>query len=115
MDLTINPHIRRLVCSFTGDEIDHQEWSEPIGLSPAGYPVTIEYDLDAVAGLAPSTGTGLWRHQDLLPVWNVPTGYANDLGDTPTFRSGSLSTRYGVDLWVKQEDSNPSGSFKDRG
>ncbi|MCH7670232.1 MAG: hypothetical protein IIC71_13690 [Acidobacteria bacterium] len=74
MNLTISPHIRRLVCSFTGDEIDHQEWSKPIGLSLAGYPVTIEYDLDAVAGLAPGTRTGLWRHRNLLPVWNVPAG-----------------------------------------
>ena len=32
MNLTINPYIRRLVCSFTGDEVDNREWSEPIGL-----------------------------------------------------------------------------------
>ncbi len=113
--LTINPHISGLSCSKTGDEVDPQGWSRPIGLSTAGFPITIEYDLDTIADLKPGAEAGLWRHRNLLPVWGVPDDYAADVGNTPTFRSGPLSKRYGVDVWVKNEGSNPSGSFKDRG
>ena len=113
--LTINPHIARLSCSMTGDEVDHRNWSSPIGLSPAGFPVTIEYDLDAIAQLKPGPRKGLWRHRNLLPVWGVPDDYAVDVGDTPTFRSEQLSARYNMDVWVKNEGTNPTWSFKDRG
>ena len=49
MALSLNPNIKRLVCSRTGEEVDHDGFSRPIGLSPAGFPVVVEYDLDAIA------------------------------------------------------------------
>jgi len=36
-------------------------------------------------------------------------------GSTPLLRSERLSERFGVDLWLKFEGTNPTGSFKDRG
>ena len=36
-------------------------------------------------------------------------------GSTPLIRAPRLSERYGVELWLKLETSNPTGSFKDRG
>ena len=36
-------------------------------------------------------------------------------GSTPLIRAPRLSERYGVDLWLKLESANPTGSFKDRG
>jgi len=36
-------------------------------------------------------------------------------GNTPLLHAPRLSTRYGVDLWLKWEGANPTGSFKDRG
>src|SRR3954451_21906371 len=36
-------------------------------------------------------------------------------GNTPLLRAPRLSDRYGVDLWLKWEGANPTGSFKDRG
>jgi threonine synthase len=36
-------------------------------------------------------------------------------GNTPLLRAPRLSQRYGVDLWLKWEGANPTGSFKDRG
>ena len=95
--------------------MDPNGWVRPIGLSPAGFPITIEYDLDAIAELKPGTQAGIWRHKNLLPVWGVPDDYAADVGETPTFRSSILSKQYGLDVWLKNEGSNPSGSFKDRG
>jgi threonine synthase len=36
-------------------------------------------------------------------------------GNTPLLHAPRLSSRYGVDLWLKWEGANPTGSFKDRG
>ena len=36
-------------------------------------------------------------------------------GRTPLVRADRLSDRFGVDLWLKLEGLNPTGSFKDRG
>jgi len=118
----INPSIRRLVCSFSGREVAAGGFRSPVGLCrccPApGRPVVVEYDLDAVrrdrlAG-AP-VARGLWRHAALLPVVDVPSDFAADVGDTPAVRHTALSAELGLDLWLKYEGGNPSGSFKDRG
>jgi threonine synthase len=36
-------------------------------------------------------------------------------GHTPLLHAPRLSERFGVDLWLKWEGANPTGSFKDRG
>jgi len=36
-------------------------------------------------------------------------------GHTPLLQAPRLSERFGVDLWLKWEGANPTGSFKDRG
>jgi threonine synthase len=36
-------------------------------------------------------------------------------GNTPLLRAPRIAKRYGVDLWLKWEGANPTGSFKDRG
>ena len=36
-------------------------------------------------------------------------------GNTPLLQAPRLSERLGVDLWLKWEGANPTGSFKDRG
>ena len=36
-------------------------------------------------------------------------------GRTPLLHAPRLSDRFGVDLWLKWEGANPTGSFKDRG
>jgi len=36
-------------------------------------------------------------------------------GNTPLLHAPRLSERFGVDLWLKWEATNPTGSFKDRG
>ena len=36
-------------------------------------------------------------------------------GRTPLLRAPRLSERFGVELWLKFEGANPTGSFKDRG
>jgi threonine synthase len=36
-------------------------------------------------------------------------------GGTPLLRAPRLSSRFGVEVWLKWEGANPTGSFKDRG
>ena len=36
-------------------------------------------------------------------------------GSTPLLRAPRLSEKFGVELWLKWEGANPTGSFKDRG
>ena len=36
-------------------------------------------------------------------------------GNTPLLPAPRLSERFGVELWLKWEGANPTGSFKDRG
>lgn len=121
--MRINPNIRRLVCSLSGREVDAGGFRSPIGLCrccpPPGKPVVIEYDLAvARAGWeARSVGAvpGLWRYASLLPVLDVPSDYAPDVGATPSVRHDGLSRELGCEVWLKNEGGNPSGSFKDRG
>ena len=120
--MRINPNVRRLVCSFSGKEVDAGRFRTPVGLCrccPApGKPVVVEYDLEAV-GRGRRVGApavrGLWRHAALLPVVDVPADFAADVGDTPAVRHDALSDELGCDVWLKNEGGNPSGSFKDRG
>ncbi|MGF1467571.1 MAG: pyridoxal-phosphate dependent enzyme [Sandaracinaceae bacterium] len=120
MSLTINPSLSRVVDSLTGEEVDPGGFARPLGLSPhSGKPLWLEYDLDRVAdalddgslGRAP----GLRRFAPLLPVQGFAEGYVDDVGRTPIVRSAALSARAGVDVHLKLEGTNPTGSFKDRG
>jgi threonine synthase len=114
----INPLIRRAVCSATGREVDTHGWSRPLGLSPhSGKPIVLEYDLDRVRKelAEPPKSRGLLRYEPLLPVRGVPEDYAADVGATATVRHEALSHELGLDVFLKNEGANPSGSFKDRG
>jgi threonine synthase len=115
----INPLVRRAICSATGREVDTHGWSRPLGLSPhSGKPIVLEYDLERARHeliTVPEPRRGLLRYEPLLPVRDLPGGYAGDVGGTLTVRHDALSRELGLDLFVKSEGSNPSGSFKDRG
>ncbi|MCM3705499.1 MULTISPECIES: threonine synthase [Cytobacillus] len=54
-------------------------------------------------------------YKDYLPVnENTPMLTLNE-GNTPLIRLDKLSRDWGIDLYVKTEGANPTGSFKDRG
>jgi threonine synthase len=58
---------------------------------------------------------GLWRYRAALPP--LPDHAIVTLGEggTPLLPAPRLSDRLGVELWLKWEGGNPTGSFKDRG
>ena len=105
-----------LVCSATGVEAP---LDAPAFVSPAGKPWLVRYDLDPEKGrrlrarLADRPWT-LWRYREVLPVRDA--GARVDLGEggTPLLRLRALAPA-GVELWLKEEGGNPTGSFKARG
>ncbi|MBY0124260.1 threonine synthase [Bacillus sp. S/N-304-OC-R1] len=57
----------------------------------------------------------LKAYKEYLPVNdNTPLLTLNE-GNTPLIRLDKLSDEWGIDLYVKTEGTNPTGSFKDRG
>ncbi len=59
---------------------------------------------------------GMWRFQEFLPITADETPVTLGEGDTPLLRLGQSARRLGFsDLWMKDEASNPTGSFKARG
>lgn len=59
---------------------------------------------------------GMWRWSELLPVLNVENQIFLGEGDTPLLMLPHLEKELGLShLYVKDESSNPTGSFKARG
>src|SRR5919108_5400691 len=55
------------------------------------------------------------RYRDRLPFAPDDPVVSLDEGSTPLVRAPALSEQAGVDVWLKLEGANPTGSFKDRG
>lgn len=63
---------------------------------------------------APISGSGVWRYANLLPDFETKVTLGE--GGTPLIKAAGLGRRIGApELWVKDESSNPTGSFKARG
>ena len=76
----------------------------------------VEYDAPAADGAWGEPGaTGLARYARMLPIKSVSNLVTLGEGDTPLLRLERLGGMLGVDLYVKLEYLNPTGSFKDRG
>lgn len=61
-----------------------------------------------------------WRglieeYQEFLPVNEQTPKLTLNEGNTPLIKLDRLSAEWGVELYVKTEGTNPTGSFKDRG
>ena len=110
---------RRLVCSKTGVTAP---LDEPAFLSPAGAPWLVEYDLDPARGALlraglPDRPWTLWRYRELLPLARFEARVDLGEGATPLVPLARFAARHapGVELLVKEEAGNPTGSFKARG
>ncbi|WP_028776423.1 threonine synthase [Shimazuella kribbensis] len=55
------------------------------------------------------------RYREFLPVNENTPNLTLHEGDTPLIHAASLSEELGINLYVKYEGLNPTGSFKDRG
>lgn len=92
-----------------------------IGLCPCGSPLLVEYDLDAARKGFPKTSlygrrSDIWRYAEMLPVQNKENVVSLGEGFTPLIRADRLGRRLGLNnLFIKDESSNPTGTFKARG
>ena len=59
--------------------------------------------------------TLLERYRASLPLTDATPLVTLGEGNTPLVRAERLSDRLGLDIWLKWEGANPTGSFKDRG
>ncbi|HEY3204526.1 MAG TPA: threonine synthase [Thermoanaerobaculia bacterium] len=58
----------------------------------------------------------IWRWHEMMPIEDPANIVTLGEGGTPLLRANRLGTRFGFsDLWIKDEASNPTGSFKARG
>jgi threonine synthase len=107
---------RRLVCSRTGETAP---LDQPAFLSPAGAPWLVDYDLDPAKGerlrrALPDRPWTLWRYAELLPLSNVADRIDLGEGGTPLVRLRRMAPP-DVEILIKDEALNPTGSFKARG
>jgi threonine synthase len=109
----------RLVCSRTGVTAP---LDEPAFLSPAGAPWLVEYDLDPEKGerlrrALPGRPWTLWRYRELLPLSSFADRVDLGEGGTPLIRLRRSQPQGapGIEVLVKDEAQNPTGSFKARG
>ncbi|MBS7613836.1 threonine synthase, partial [Candidatus Bathyarchaeota archaeon] len=80
----------------------------------------VEYDYDVLAETVPkswfSRPLGVWRYGELLPILNRTLRVSIGEGGTRLVHCRRLGEKLKLkNLYVKDEGSNPTGSFKDRG
>lgn len=93
--------------------------SEIISVSPCcGQPLLVEYDTQTKFSKEDLTGreNNLWRYFEMLPVKATTNIISLGEGFTPILPLKRLSDKYGYSsVLLKDESSNPTGSFKARG
>ena len=105
---------RTLSCRECGHEValgPHYACPECFG------PLEVAYDFPAVTRAQIAAGPrNIWRYQPLLPVPADITESPNtEPGFTRLLRADNLARELGLDqLWVKDDSTNPTNSFKDR-
>jgi threonine synthase len=107
--------VTHLECSLTGERYPADTLH---GLSRAGRPLLVRYDLDAVRRALPRAALAerpqtLWRYRELLPVRH-PENVVS-LGEVVTPLIALPRLAKGGELLVKDEGRLPTGSFKARG
>ncbi len=107
--------VTHLECSLTGERYPADRLH---GLSRAGRPLLVRYDLDGVRRALPREALdarpqSLWRYRELLPVRHPENVLS--LGEVVTPLVSLPRLAKGGELLVKDEGRLPTGSFKARG
>ncbi|MEE9196152.1 MAG: threonine synthase, partial [Alphaproteobacteria bacterium] len=113
--------VSHLECSSTGK---HYPPDVAIGLSEAGKPLLVRYDLAALGQAIDPDGLkarrpDMWRYRELLPVRKAENIVSLGEMQTPLISCPNIGHRLGLGepgrLMVKDEGRLPTGSFKARG
>ncbi|KZX16988.1 threonine synthase [Methanobrevibacter filiformis] len=79
-----------------------------------GSVLEVEIDVDVPKNTFDCRRNTLWKYKEFMPV-DEKKIVSLDEGGTPFCKCNKIGEDLGVDLYVKVEGSNPTGSFKDRG
>src|SRR5262249_11222627 len=107
-------HARALSCRECGHEVElgpHYACPQCFG------PLEVAYDFPAVTRAEIESGPrNIWPYRRLLPVPDDITESPNtEPGFTRLLRADHLARELGLtSLWVKDDSTNPTNSFKDR-
>ncbi|SFP66778.1 threonine synthase [Sphingomonas rubra] len=106
--------VTHLQCSITGERYEADTLH---GLSRAGRPLLVRYDLDAVKAtlsreVLAARPTDMWRWRELLPVRGTENIVSLGEIETPLI---PIPKSGGGNVLVKDEGRLPTGSFKARG
>jgi threonine synthase len=106
--------VTHLECSLTGERYEADRLH---GLSSAGRPLLVRYDLGALGRALPrdtleARPTDLWRWRELLPVRRTDSIVSLGEIETPLI---PIPKSGGPNVLVKDEGRLPTGSFKARG
>jgi threonine synthase len=111
--------LTHLECGACGTTYSPQQL---MNLCPAcGKPLLARYDLHRVAQTLTKASLGerpatLWRYEEVLPVQRSAAMLSLGEGWTPLHHASRLGARIGcANTYIKDESSNPTGSFKARG
>lgn len=111
--------LAHLECSNCGAEFEPDELQTFCHDCQA--PLLARYDLQAAASRVrreeiATRPNGMWRWMEILPVRETRSIHSLGEGDTPLLRARNLGKDQGFQqLYVKDESSNPTGTFKARG
>ena len=110
--------VTHLECAMTGER---HEANQVHGLSRAGKPLLVRYDLAGVREalskeMLKQRAPDLWRYRELLPVRDPENVVSLGECITPLVRMPKLEAKLGGgEILVKDEGRLPTGSFKARG
>jgi threonine synthase len=110
--------VSHLECGYTGETLQPDVIHE---LSPAGKPILVRYDLDALSSSVTKEDLaqrpdGMWRYREFLPVRRSENVVTLNETQTPLVSLDRFADRLGArSVVIKDEGRLPTGSFKARG
>ncbi|HEV8194630.1 MAG TPA: threonine synthase [Ktedonobacterales bacterium] len=112
-------YLIHLECSSCGTQLPADREQH---LCACGGILLARYDLDAIRRDVPRDriavrpwSDGLWRYAELLPVADPQHRITLGEGATPLLAMPHLSNELDIEVWLKDEGLNPTGTFKARG
>jgi threonine synthase len=110
--------VTNLECAYTGEVLPADTLH---GLSDAGKPILVRYDLEGIAGAVTkdeleARPDGMWRYREFLPVRHTENVVTLEETETPLVPLPAMQSRLGAS-WITMKDEGrlPTGSFKARG
>ena len=114
-----SPFFTHLECTRTGTRYDRDGLHN---LSDVGAPLFARYDFTAAAAtvtrddLSRRREGGMWRYREVMPLRPGDATITLEEGSTPLRSCPRLANSLDLQqLWIKDESTNPTGSFKARG